>query len=151
MQESATLRPAAAEVLQEVRRIANVYVIAHVADDLGEATVRGALEAGKPHRPVILNFNFPFAPEVIRLVYDLVCLWQEDSVHIFSKNSMAERTMYCSMICLHGGMMWMKARCRWDDGRIAFHRDLSSPMWEEEISAAFSMSMFKKGHGLQVG
>lgn len=45
-QESATLRPAAAAVLQEVRRIANVYVIAHVADDIGEATVRGALEAG---------------------------------------------------------------------------------------------------------
>ena len=46
LQESATLRPAAAAVLQEVRRIANVYVIAHVADDIGEATVRGALEAG---------------------------------------------------------------------------------------------------------
>jgi len=93
VQESATLRPAAAEVLQEVRRIANVYVIAHVADDLGEATVRGALEAGEPHRPVILDFNYPFAPEIIQLVYDLVCLWQEDSVHIFSQNSMAERTM----------------------------------------------------------
>ncbi len=50
VQESATLRPAAAEVLKEVRRFANVYIIAHVADDLGEATVRGALEAGKPGR-----------------------------------------------------------------------------------------------------
>ncbi|CAL5224655.1 g7373 [Coccomyxa viridis] len=46
LQESATLRPAAAEVLKEVRRTANVYIIAHVVDDLGEATVRGALEAG---------------------------------------------------------------------------------------------------------
>ena len=25
-----------------------MYIIAHVADDLGEATVRGALEAGEP-------------------------------------------------------------------------------------------------------
>ncbi len=50
MQESATLRPAAAAVLKEVRRIANVYIIAHVADDLGEATVRGALEAGERHQ-----------------------------------------------------------------------------------------------------
>ena len=50
VQESATLRPAAAEVLKEVRRTANVYIIAHVVDDLGEATVRGALEAGEPGR-----------------------------------------------------------------------------------------------------
>ncbi|CAK0787573.1 hypothetical protein CVIRNUC_010795 [Coccomyxa viridis] len=46
LQESATLRADAAAILQEVRRFANVYVIAHVADDMGEATVRGALEAG---------------------------------------------------------------------------------------------------------
>ena len=37
-------------MLKEVRRIANVYIIAHVADDIGEATVRGALEAGEPCR-----------------------------------------------------------------------------------------------------
>ena len=48
-QESATLRADAAAILQEVRRFANVYVIAHVADDMGEATVRGALEAGAAH------------------------------------------------------------------------------------------------------
>ena len=51
VQESATLRPDAAAILQEVRRFANVYVIAHVADDMGEATVRGALEAGAKHMP----------------------------------------------------------------------------------------------------
>ena len=49
LQEAATLRPAAAAVLKEVRKIANVYVIAHVGDDLGEATVRGALEAGESY------------------------------------------------------------------------------------------------------
>ena len=49
MQESATLRSEAAAILQEVRRFADVYVIAHVADDMGEATVRGALEAGANH------------------------------------------------------------------------------------------------------
>ena len=48
-QESATLRSDAAAILQEVRQFANVYVIAHVADDMGEATVRGALEAGAIH------------------------------------------------------------------------------------------------------
>ena len=35
-------------MLKEARKIANVYIIAHVADDIGEATVRGALEAGEP-------------------------------------------------------------------------------------------------------
>ncbi len=46
LQDGATLRPDAAAVVKEMGRIAAVYLIAHVADDLGEATVRGALEAG---------------------------------------------------------------------------------------------------------
>ena len=46
LQEGATLRPEAAEVVREVARAARVYIIAHVADDVGEATVRGACEAG---------------------------------------------------------------------------------------------------------
>ena len=40
------LRPDAAAVVREVARGANVYILAHVLDDIGEATVRGALEAG---------------------------------------------------------------------------------------------------------
>ena len=46
MQEGAILRPEAAEVVREVARAARVYIIAHVSDDVGEATVRGACEAG---------------------------------------------------------------------------------------------------------
>ncbi|KAK9838189.1 hypothetical protein WJX81_007822 [Elliptochloris bilobata] len=46
LQDAATLRPEAAAVAREVARAARVYVIAHVADDVGEATVRGACEAG---------------------------------------------------------------------------------------------------------
>ena len=83
VQESATLRPAAAAVLHEVRRIANVYVIAHVADDLGEATVRGALEAGEPHGPEALDDrDYPFALEIhfniwtcLSVVRTLVCTY----------------------------------------------------------------------------
>lgn len=33
-------------VVREMAKLANVYVLAHVVDDVGEATVRGALEAG---------------------------------------------------------------------------------------------------------
>ena len=40
------LRSDAAAVMREVLKTANVYVLAHVIDDIGEATVRGALEAG---------------------------------------------------------------------------------------------------------
>lgn len=40
------LRTDAAAVMREVLKTANVYVLAHVIDDIGEATVRGALEAG---------------------------------------------------------------------------------------------------------
>ena len=40
------LRPDAAAVVREIARGANVFVVAHVLDDIGEATVRGALEAG---------------------------------------------------------------------------------------------------------
>lgn len=40
------LRADAAAVMREVLKTANVYVLAHVIDDIGEATVRGALEAG---------------------------------------------------------------------------------------------------------
>ncbi|BDA49538.1 Peroxisome biogenesis protein 22 [Coccomyxa sp. Obi] len=46
LQESAVLREDAAAVVREMLKTANVYVMAHVIDDIGEATVRGALEAG---------------------------------------------------------------------------------------------------------
>lgn len=60
MQESATVRQAAVSILHGLAANASVYLITHVIDDIGEATVRGALEnAGlvgpnpgqiKPHR-----------------------------------------------------------------------------------------------------
>ena len=60
LQESATLRQAAVPILRELANNASVYLMTHVIDDVGEATVRGALEdagligldAGqiKPHR-----------------------------------------------------------------------------------------------------
>lgn len=40
------MREDAAAVVREMLKGANVYVLAHVIDDIGEATVRGALEAG---------------------------------------------------------------------------------------------------------
>ncbi len=40
------LREDAGAVMAEMARLAHVYVLAHVVDDVGEATVRGALEAG---------------------------------------------------------------------------------------------------------
>jgi hypothetical protein len=43
--EGASLRPGVAELLREFARAADVYVIAHVADDVGQALVTGALEA----------------------------------------------------------------------------------------------------------
>ena len=42
LQEGATLRPQAAAVLKEMAQVAQVYLIAHVVDDVGEATVRWA-------------------------------------------------------------------------------------------------------------
>ncbi|GLC44816.1 hypothetical protein PLESTB_001210800 [Pleodorina starrii] len=45
LQESATVRPEAVEVLQEMSRVSDVYLLAHVEDDVGEAVVTGALEA----------------------------------------------------------------------------------------------------------
>jgi hypothetical protein len=47
LQEAASVRPSAADVLREVCRLPNadVFLIAHVADDVGQAVVSGALEA----------------------------------------------------------------------------------------------------------
>ncbi len=45
-QEGATMRPDAFDFLRAVLgAVGMVYVITHVEDDVGEATVRGALEA----------------------------------------------------------------------------------------------------------
>jgi hypothetical protein len=59
-QDSATLQPDAGAIVKEMAGVAGVYIITHVLDEVGEATVRGALEAGdligngphqvKPHR-----------------------------------------------------------------------------------------------------
>lgn len=46
LEESARLRPDAAEVLREMASNTSVYLITQVKDDTGEATCRGALEAG---------------------------------------------------------------------------------------------------------
>ncbi|KXZ43707.1 hypothetical protein GPECTOR_82g241 [Gonium pectorale] len=45
LQESATVRPDAGELLRELAMLTDVYLIAHVADDVGEALATGALEA----------------------------------------------------------------------------------------------------------
>ncbi|KAI8475153.1 MAG: hypothetical protein J3K34DRAFT_382804 [Monoraphidium minutum] len=45
LSDSASARPCAAWVLREIARVADVFIIAHVPDDLGAATVAGALEA----------------------------------------------------------------------------------------------------------
>lgn len=45
LQEAATVLPGAAELVKEVSRICDVFLIAHVEDDVGEAVVTGALEA----------------------------------------------------------------------------------------------------------
>lgn len=63
-QDSATPRLEAVALLREVARAVELYLLAHVVDDIGEATVRGALESVgavgdatdqvKPHRQVII-------------------------------------------------------------------------------------------------
>jgi hypothetical protein len=60
LQDSATARPDACEIVKEMCRLAEVTVLAHVTDDVGQAAVTGALEAAglvgssqgqlKPHR-----------------------------------------------------------------------------------------------------
>lgn len=44
LQDSASVQQAAVPTLHELVRNANVFLITHVIDDVGEATVRGALE-----------------------------------------------------------------------------------------------------------
>lgn len=46
LQEGASLRPEAVQVVADMASRAAVYILAHVSDDIGEATVRGALDAG---------------------------------------------------------------------------------------------------------
>lgn len=45
LQEGATLRPAAVEVLRELAACCDTYVLAQVQDDVGQAVMLGALEA----------------------------------------------------------------------------------------------------------
>jgi hypothetical protein len=45
LQDSATLRPGVEELLKEVASCADVYVIAHVEDDVGQAAVQGVMDA----------------------------------------------------------------------------------------------------------
>jgi hypothetical protein len=45
LQESATLLPGVGQILQELASLADVYVITHVEDDVGQAAVQGALDA----------------------------------------------------------------------------------------------------------
>ena len=44
LQEGASVRQQAIPILHELARNASVFFITHVIDDVGEATVRGALE-----------------------------------------------------------------------------------------------------------
>ncbi|KAG2447794.1 hypothetical protein HYH02_007251 [Chlamydomonas schloesseri] len=45
LQESASVRPEVAEAVREMARVSDVYLLAHVEDDVGEAVVAGSLEA----------------------------------------------------------------------------------------------------------
>lgn len=45
LQEGATLRPAAVDILREVASCADAYIITQVQDDVGQAVMLGALEA----------------------------------------------------------------------------------------------------------
>ena len=44
LQDSASVQETAIPILRELVKHANVFLITHVIDDVGEATVRGALE-----------------------------------------------------------------------------------------------------------
>lgn len=46
LEDSATMLEGAATLLQDMSGAAEVYILCHVESDIGEATVRGALEAG---------------------------------------------------------------------------------------------------------
>ena len=43
LQESATVRPEVIDIVKQMSNAANVYMLAHVQDDIGEAVVTGAL------------------------------------------------------------------------------------------------------------
>lgn len=45
LQDGASLRPEAGELLTELAAVAEVFLLAHVSDDVGQAVVTGALEA----------------------------------------------------------------------------------------------------------
>ena len=65
LQDSASVQQAAVPIMRELVKNANVFLVTHVIDDVGEATVRGALEdvglVGtsegqiKPHRLVFCS------------------------------------------------------------------------------------------------
>ena len=65
LQDSASVQQAAVPIMHELLKNANVFLVTHVMDDVGEATVRGALEdvglVGtsegqiKPHRLVFCS------------------------------------------------------------------------------------------------
>ena len=65
LQDSASVQQAAVPIMPELVKNANVFLVTHVIDEVGEATVRGALEdAGlvgtlegqiKPHRLVFCS------------------------------------------------------------------------------------------------
>lgn len=65
LQEAATLRTEATDLLKEVASCADIYIITHVLDDVGQAVVTGALEAAgllghgvgeiRPHKLLFCN------------------------------------------------------------------------------------------------
>lgn len=81
LQEAATVRPEAVEVLQEMSRVSDVYLIAQVEDDVGQAVVTGALESAgllgsgpgqiKPHHVLCCSTVEGKVPIVRQLEPDL--------------------------------------------------------------------------------
>ncbi|KAG2492432.1 hypothetical protein HYH03_009375 [Edaphochlamys debaryana] len=81
LQEAATVRPEALEVVSELARATDLYLLAHVEDDIGEAVVTGALEAAgllgsgpgkvKPHHVLCCSTLDGKVPIVRQLEPDL--------------------------------------------------------------------------------
>ena len=109
MQEEATLNPSAAEVLRELCTCTTVCILAHVAGDVGEAVVKGTLEAAGVVGPVkgqvpehrVLCCSTPQGK--VSMVQQL-----ESSLHIDAEAS----TVRCCRWCMRAWSMLTFSVCR---------------------------------------
>lgn len=95
------MRPAAIPILRELANNAQVYLITHVVDDVGEATVRGALEdAGligpnpgqiKPHR-ILFCSTLEGKVSMVRQL--------EPELHIDGHSTTVSHHLFVQHVCL---------------------------------------------------